>query len=152
MELIKDNLPCSRWKVGKIVDLFVGRDQRIRSAKVFASPHSYLHQPLSLLYPIECPNEGIDDVGKGNQSTAQSTESTEENKEEVDNVPNDGNEEAEGSTTHDVDDLIPLVSSTRPMRKATVAARKKIKEWLNPEESMFVWGSVADCEKKKRIM
>ena len=83
MELIKVNLPHSRWKVGKIVDLFVGRDQKIRSAKVFVSPHSYLHRPLSLLYPIECPNEGIDDVGKGNQSTAQSTESTEENKEVV---------------------------------------------------------------------
>ena len=35
---------------------------------------------------------------------------------------------------------MPLACSTRPMRKATVAARKKIKEWLNPEESMFVWG------------
>ena len=141
MELIKVNLPHSRWKVGKIVDLFVGRDQKIRSAKVFVSPHSYLHQPLSLLYPIECPNEGIDDVGKGNQSTAQSTESTEENKEVVDNVPIDSNEEAaEGSTTHGVDDLMPLACSTRPMRKATVAARKKIKEWLNPEESMFYCG------------
>ena len=97
--LIKDNLPRSRWKVGKIVDLCVGKDQRIRSAKVFVSPHSYLHQPLSLLYPIEYANEGIDDVGKGNQSMAQSTESTEEKNAAVNNVPiEDSNEETEEST------------------------------------------------------
>ena len=96
--LIRDNLPHSQWKVGKIVDLFVGRDQRIRSAKVFVLPHSYLHRPLSLLYPIECPNEGIDDAGKGNQSMALSTESTEEKNEAVNNVPiEDNNEEAEES-------------------------------------------------------
>ena len=41
--LIKDDLPHSRWKVGKIVELFMGRDQKIRSAKVLVSPRSYLH-------------------------------------------------------------------------------------------------------------
>ena len=127
--------------MGRIVDLFLGRDHRIRSAKVFVLPHSYLHRPLSLLYPIECPNEGIDDVGKGNQAMAQSTESTEEKHEAANNIPiDDSNEEAEESTTHGVDSLMPLASSTHPMRKATVAAREKIKEWLSPEESMFVWG------------
>ena len=113
--LIRDNLPRSQWKVGKIVDLFVGRDQRIRSAKVFVSPHGYLHRPLSLLYPIEYPNEGIDDVGKRNQSTTQSTESTEEKNESVNNVSvEDNNEETEESTTHGVDGLMPLVSSKEP--------------------------------------
>ena len=54
---MKDNLPRVQWKVGEIVELFVGRDQKVRSAKVFVSPHSYFHRPLNLLYPIECPSE-----------------------------------------------------------------------------------------------
>ena len=41
--LIKDNLPRGRWKAGKILELIVGRDQRVRSAKVFVGPRSYLH-------------------------------------------------------------------------------------------------------------
>ena len=41
---------------------------------------------------------------------------------------------------HGVDDLMPSATSARPMRKATVAARRKIKEWLSLEESMFSWG------------
>ena len=41
--LIKGSVPRSQWKVGKVVELFMGRDQRIRSAKVSVSPHSYLH-------------------------------------------------------------------------------------------------------------
>ena len=52
MVLIKDNLPRGRWKVGKISELIVGRDQRVRAAKVFVSPRSY--RPLNSLYPIEC--------------------------------------------------------------------------------------------------
>ena len=56
--LIKDNLPPGRWKVGKVSELIVGRDQRVRSAKVLVAPHRYLHRPLSLLYPLECPDGG----------------------------------------------------------------------------------------------
>ena len=63
--LIKHNLPRSRWKVGKIVELFMGKDQRIRSAKVFVSPHTKLNRPLSLLYPIECPSTKNSDIAVG---------------------------------------------------------------------------------------
>jgi len=55
--LIKENLPCGRWKVGVIHELIQGRDGLIRLAKVLISPRSYLHRTLSLLYPIECPRE-----------------------------------------------------------------------------------------------
>ena len=62
-----------------------------------------------------------------------------------DNVPMEDDiewplsEETRTQTTY-TDDLIPIGSSTRPMRKATIIARNKIKEWLSPEETMFVWG------------
>ena len=39
------------------------------------------------------------------------------------------------------DDSTISPTSTRPKRKATIAARKKIKGWLNPEDTMFVWGA-----------
>ena len=121
--------------------IFRGRDQRIRSAKVSVSPHGYLHRPLNLLYPIECQNKGNTDVDSGDKATTQSTGSTEN--ETSEHVPlEDSIEEvhSEETTTQSMDDLVPLVSSTRPIRKATVVARKKIKEWLSPEETMFVWG------------
>lgn len=146
--LIKDNLPRSRWKVGKIVELFMGKDQRIRSAKVFVSPHTNLNRPLSLLYPIECPSTKNSDIGSGNKDTAQSTESTENDREASDNVPVEDDvtkTHSEESTTQDTDDTIPIVPSTRPTRKATVIARRKIKEWLSPEKNVCL-GSVADGE------
>ena len=37
--LVKDNLSRGRWKVSKIVELVVGKDQNIGSAKVLISPH-----------------------------------------------------------------------------------------------------------------
>ena len=141
--LIKDDLPRSRWKVGKIVELFMGRDQKIRSAKVLVSPCSYLHRPLSLLYPIECPSKENKGVDSGRKDITQSTEGTEN--ETSDNVPMEDDiewlhsEETTTQTTH-TDDSIPIGSSTRPMRKATIIARNKIKEWLSPEGAMFVWG------------
>jgi len=55
--LIRDNIPRSRRKVGKIVELFLGKNQKISPAKVLVSPHSFLHRLVSLLYPIECPNQ-----------------------------------------------------------------------------------------------
>ena len=137
--LIKDNLPRSRWKVGKIVDLFMGKDQRIRSAKVFVPPHTHLHRPLSLLYPIECPSKGNNDIGSGNKDTAQSTDNDPEASDDIpveDNVDETHSKE----TTTQGTDLIPILPSTRPTRKATVIARKRIREWLSPEENMFVWG------------
>ena len=73
-----------------------------------------------------------------NQSTTENTDSVEKEDEAVDVPVEDVSQEleTEESCTHEVDDLI----STRPKRKATLVARKKIKDWLNSERNMFVWG------------
>ena len=97
------------------------------------SPHSYLHRPVSLLYPIECPSKGNNAVDGGNEDITEGTRSTENGT--SDSVPMEDN--TEETTT---DGLISPVSSTRPIRKATIAARKRIKEWISPEKTMFVWG------------
>ena len=119
--LIKDSVPRSRWKVGKVVELFMGRDQRIRSAKVSVSPHSYLHRPVSLLYPIECPSKRDNVVDGGNEDMTKGTRSTEN--ETNDSVPMEDNTE-EAYSEETIDELISPVSSTRPIRKATIAAEK----------------------------
>ena len=56
----------------------------------------------------------------------------------------DGNEHREESEEDDMsddvcDDLMET-SDTLSKRKATLVARMKIKNWLNPEESLSVWG------------
>ena len=136
--LIKENLPRGRWKVGSIHELIKGRDQMVRSAKVLVSPNCYLHRALNLLYPIECPRDkGIE---AGEKETDVNT-----------SCSNQGNK---GSLFDDTDDDIvnedddqekdsPYVEmSKRPMRQATLEARKKISQWLNPTDSICV-GSVA---------
>ena len=115
--LIKDNLPCGRWKVGKILELIMGRDERVRSAKLLVAPHRYLHWPLSLLYPLECPDSGSNS-NSDNQLSNQSAE-TEEN-----DFGDDENAYGDLFTTH-------------PRRKATVVARKKIKNWLAPDSNLL---------------
>ena len=120
------------------------RSERVRSAKVFVGLRSYLHRALSLLYPIECPSKGDNDASneacsmQENQSTTENTDSVEKEDEAVDVPVEDVSQEleTEESSTHEVDDLI----STRPKRKATLVARKKIEDWLNSERNMFVWG------------
>ena len=52
-----EDLPCGRWKVGKIHELVKGKDQLVRSPKVLISPDKFLCRALSLLYPIECPED-----------------------------------------------------------------------------------------------
>ncbi|VDI16697.1 Hypothetical predicted protein [Mytilus galloprovincialis] len=51
--LIKDNLPRSTWRMGKIVKLISSNDGEIRSAKVQVSTGLILGRPLNLLYPLE---------------------------------------------------------------------------------------------------
>ena len=55
----------------------------------------------------------------------------------------DGNEQREESeeedTSDDICDDLMETLDTCPKRKATVVARMKIKNWLNPEESLLVW-------------
>jgi len=50
------------------------------------------------------------------------------------------NEETEETNTQDEIDSIPSVpSTTHPTRKMILVARKKIREWLSPEQNIFVW-------------
>ncbi|VDI75589.1 Hypothetical predicted protein [Mytilus galloprovincialis] len=51
--LIKDNLPRSTWRMGRIVKLISSNDGEIRSAKVQVSTGLILGRPLNLLYPLE---------------------------------------------------------------------------------------------------
>ena len=126
--LIKDNLPRGHWKVGKISELIMGRDQRVRSAKLLVVPHRYLHWPLSLLYPLECP-----DSDSNSNSDNQLSNQSEETKE------NDF-----GDDENAYGDLF----TTRPRRKATVVARKKIKSWLAPDSDLLA----GKCHELRVIM
>ena len=149
--LIKDKLPSGRWKVGKISELIVGRDQRIRSAKVLIAPHRYLHRPLSLLYPLECPDTSdkgdsqmCNNQGDHSVTTAKITNSNEQKGGAGTPVTSEANyqepeEEAkENDTCDDIHDDLSATSTTRSKRKATLVARMKIKNWLNPAESFLV--------------
>ena len=126
--LIKDNLPRGRWKVGKISELIMVRDQRVRSAKLLVAPHRYLHRPLCLLYPLECPDCGSNS-NCDNQLSNQSEE-TEEND--------------FGDDENPYGDLF----TTCPRRKATVVARKKIKSWLAPDRNLLA----GECHELRVIM
>ena len=104
------------------------------------SPHSYFNRPLSSLYPIKCPTKGNDDVGKESKDK-QNIQTNEIRSDTVDVPTHNEDDEEIGENIINSEDDLNSISSTRPTRKATIAARKKIKEWLNPEESMFfVWG------------
>jgi hypothetical protein len=52
-----DNLPRGLWKLGKVEELFPGRDGKIRGAAVklpsTGRQHSTLNRPIQLLYPLE---------------------------------------------------------------------------------------------------
>ena len=48
--LVKENLPHGHWRVGRIVEVIKGKDQKIRSAKVNVAPNKYLNRAVSMLY------------------------------------------------------------------------------------------------------
>ena len=54
--LVKENLPRGYWKVGRICELFLSQDKRIRSARITFGPNKFVNRVLSYLYPIECPD------------------------------------------------------------------------------------------------
>ena len=90
--LVKDNLPRGRWKVGKIVELGLGKDKKIRSAKVLMAPHRHLHRPLKLLYPLECTDSNFqpsDNHGDHVVPAAKEADSREQESETVTPVPNE---------------------------------------------------------------
>ena len=49
----EDHLPRQTWKMGRITELFPGRDGLVRSCAVRTSAGSVLRRPVQLLYPLE---------------------------------------------------------------------------------------------------
>ena len=53
-----DKLKRSHWRIGRIVQLFVSKDGKIRDAEVITKDKgSHLRRPINLLYPIVHQNE-----------------------------------------------------------------------------------------------
>ena len=53
--LIKDNLPRGTWRIGRIKELIMSRDEQVRSAQVMLPNNKTIGRPINLLFPIECP-------------------------------------------------------------------------------------------------
>ena len=134
---MKDKLPQGRWKLGKIIELIKGKDQAIRAAKLLVSPDIVLQRALNMLHPIECPEDQTiatqeDHVDTTDQEGSMVTDNNAES--DLDDGDHDN-----GKSGSQSDDL----SEGRPMRKATLAARQKLRSWLNPKENFAALGSVA---------
>ena len=115
--LIKENLPCGKWRVGVIHEPIRGKDQMIWSAQVLVSPNWYLHRTLSLLYPIECPgNKGMQ--AEHNENETPSSDNNEEDSENLSgDITNNEDDEVdiqEGDKEQAIDD------SSRTVRRDIV--------------------------------
>ena len=111
-------------------------------------PGKWLQRALNLLYPIECP-EDLDTLSQdqGNTISQEKSVVTDNNAESVlddkdaesgVDVEDHDNSNGESQTG---DNLIP--ATRQPVRQATLAARQKLKRWLNPSENFTALGSVA---------
>ena len=90
------------------------------------APHKFRRRPLSLLYPIESVNVSqVDD-----NSVASSDDNESEEICQDDNITEDNSTE-----------------DHRPTRKATVIARRRLKQWLKPDAVLISPGSVVDPER-----
>ena len=144
--LIKENLPRGRWRVGVIRQLIRGKDQMIRSARVLVSPNRYLHRALSLLYPIECPGDKSMQCDHNQSDTLSGNNEGEDR----DSLPGDVNNEELVVQERDAEHITDESSRTvkmdmvrRPVRQATLKAKRKMQEWLNPTDSFICVGNVA---------
>lgn len=126
--LVKDNLPRGRWRVGRISEVIKGKDQKIRSAKVTVAPNKYLHRAVSMLYPIECPDEVTNDTDMRNQIP----DTTLRNADKEDDLEDNEDDDSYAARTN------------QPTRNVAIAARKKLKLWLDPDDDDVLLGSVAD--------
>ena len=54
--IIKDNkLPRQQWRLGRITDLIIGRDKKIRAVKLLVGKTgTIMERPINLIYPLEC--------------------------------------------------------------------------------------------------
>ncbi|PWA24268.1 hypothetical protein CCH79_00019953, partial [Gambusia affinis] len=49
----ENNVPRQIWKMGRVTELFPGRDGLLRSYAAHTSSGSYLWQPVEIIYPLE---------------------------------------------------------------------------------------------------
>ncbi|XP_065208410.1 uncharacterized protein LOC135837155 [Planococcus citri] len=54
--LVADNLPRAQWRLGKIVNLNISRDNEIRLAALRLSNKQLITRPLNLLHPLKINN------------------------------------------------------------------------------------------------
>ena len=137
--LLKDKLPRGQWRIGRIDKLIEGKDQLIRAAKVRLSSRKILTRALNMLYPIECPDHGseIEDSVDAPIEETQDGNNSDDIMEDVDNSTEIGGNATQLESTN-----------KRPTRRAVVAAREKIRNWLNPIKDTSVGvGNVADQDR-----
>ena len=133
--LLKEKLPQGQWRIGRIVKLIKGRDQLVRSARVRLSSKMILTRAMNMLYPIECPDQD-------NVTVSAPVERTQGNND--DDTSQEDVVEEDMNSLENGDDSTLTTPSTRPTRQAVVAAREKIRKWLNPVEDSVGVGNVAD--------
>lgn len=47
------NLPRQQWKLAKVEELFLGRDQRVRYCSLKLPNRTIINRAINLLYPLE---------------------------------------------------------------------------------------------------
>ena len=95
------------------------------------------NRAVSVLYPIECPDEVTSDT----EVTDNKLRSGGEADEVSHNM--DLNDEESG----DAPDDLCAPRTSQPTRKAAITARSKLKLWLDPDDDDILLGSVADHAK-----
>lgn len=108
--LIKDNLPRGTWKLGRIEELITSQDGEVRSANIRLPSGNIIGRPLNLLCPLECHEAEIDST---------------ENDTDTDKT---GNSVGMGPTTSSIQ--VDNSTNRRPQRKAAIAAKAKVAQWL----------------------
>ena len=49
-----EKMPRQQWRLGRVIELIIGRDKRVRAAKVLVGKTGViLDRPINLLYPLE---------------------------------------------------------------------------------------------------
>ena len=88
------------------------------------------------MYPIECPEER--DASK--ETPAMDNPATSSDERNIDSDDNEIEDDIDCDTPMDQD----TVPTTRPTRRAVIEARRKLQQWLNPDEDQVSLGSVTD--------
>jgi len=99
------------------------------------APKKYLNRAVNMLYPIECPgdDERTSDCGIRNKIVDGN------NKENDEKPPTDLNDEQ----YTDIPDDLSVPRKGQATRNAAIAARNKLKVWLDPDDDVLL-GSVVD--------